>query len=226
MRATRELPAVTFPSLPVFSKLHAANRFAASLIAPPRCGVCGERCNWSEVLCRRCEAGLGGTVGSQVPVPGLDDAWAAARYEGIARELVGALKFRGRLSLARRAAEAIAAGAPPDLLDGAIVPVPPAPWRLRLRGHDPAEEIAFALATLTRMPFRPALARSSGPRQVGRRRVDRLADPPAVRSVEEAPPRSVLVDDVVTTGATLAACARALRLAGAERVVAVAFTRA
>ncbi|HSJ18524.1 MAG TPA: hypothetical protein VK920_10560 [Solirubrobacterales bacterium] len=159
-------------------------------------------------------------------VAGLDDAWAATRYEGISRELVGALKFRARLQLARRAAEAIATAAPRDLLAGATVPVPPAPWRRRVRGHDPAEEIALALAALTELPFRPVLARSTGPRQVGRRRADRLADPPAVHAVGAAPPRAVLVDDVVTTGATLAACARALRAAGAARVVAVAFTRA
>jgi predicted amidophosphoribosyltransferase len=178
------------------------------------------------VLCRGCELALARARGGPVTVPGLDAAWAASRYEGVARELVAALKFRGRIPLARRAAEAIAAGAPPELLAGAVVPVPAAPWRLRVRGHDPAEEIGFALATRARVPFRAVLARSSGPRQVGRRRSDRLADPPAVRARARVPPRAVLVDDVVTTGATLGACARALRAAGAARVVAVAFTRA
>ena len=104
---------------------------------------------------------------------GLDAAWAATRYEGTARDLVAALKFRGRLRLARRAAAAIAERAPAALLAGAIVPVPAAPWRLRVRGHDPAEEIAFALADLTRLEFRPCLARSSGPRQVGAYSTDR-----------------------------------------------------
>lgn len=177
-------------------------------------------------LCDRCEVKLERASGGRVAVPGSEAAWAACRYEGVARDLVAALKFRGRLALARRAAEAIAAAAPADLLDGAIVPVPPAPWRLRRRGHDPAEEIALALAILTQLPFRPTLARSSGPRQVGRRRADRLADPPVVHVVEGVPARAVLVDDVVTTGATLAACARGLRSAGAGRVVAVAFARA
>jgi len=225
-RATFVRPAATLPFIARRWSFRAAPRLAASLIAPPRCGVCGARCRSSAALCERCEAELAGARDGRVSVPCLDAAWAATRYEGIPRELVGALKFRGRLSLARRAAEAIAAEVPPDLVDGAIVPVPPAPWRLRLRGHDPAEEIAFALATLTRLPFHPALARSAGPRQVGRRRADRLADPPAVHAVDCAPLRAVLVDDVVTTGATLAACARALSSAGAERVVAVAFARA
>jgi len=159
-------------------------------------------------------------------VPGLDAMWCAARYEGVARELVAALKFRRRLPLARRAAEAIAGRAPADLLEGAIVPVPPSPWRLHVRGHDPAEEVAYALAGLTQLPFRPVLARRDGPRQVGRRRAARLSDPPEVRLTDRPPPRAVLVDDVMTTGATIAACARELRRGGASRVVAVTFARA
>ncbi len=204
----------------------AAPRFVVSLLAPPRCGVCGEPCSWRLVLCGRCEAELARDHGGAVAAVGLDAAWSATRYEGVARELVAALKFRRRLPLARRAAEAIATRAPAGLLEGAIVPVPPAPWRLRLRGHDPAEEVAFALAGLTRHPFAPVLSRTSGPRQVGRRRSERLADPPRVRLVDRPPHRAVLVDDVMTTGATIAACARELRRGGAERVVAVTFTRA
>lgn len=207
-------------------RIDAASAFIASLIAPPRCGACGSACHWRAALCERCDAEVAEGNASRVGVAGLDAAWAATRYEGTARDLVAALKFRGRLRLARRAAAAIAERAPAALLAGAIVPVPAAPWRLRMRGHDPAEEIAFALADLTRLEFRPCLARSSGPRQVGRPRAARLADPPAIRLVDAAPGDAVLVDDVVTTGATLGACARQLRRGGVERVVAVTFARA
>lgn len=176
-------------------------------------------------LCPRCERSLTGAEPVHASSPGVAELWCAAPYEGVARELAVALKFRRRLSLAGRAAEAIALGAPPGLLEGALVPVPPSPWRARVRGLDPAEEIAIALARVSGVPLQPCLARAEGPRQVGRGRAARLADPPTVRAAAAAPPHAVLVDDVVTTGATLEACAEALRRVGTERVAAVALAR-
>jgi predicted amidophosphoribosyltransferase len=137
--------------------------------------------------------------------------------------LVAALKFRRLLPLADRAAEAMCAGL--CGVDGALVPVPAAPLRLRMRGFDPAEEIAVALARRSGLELAPCLRRGQGRRQVGRHRADRLAAPPRVTLRSPAPARVVLVDDVITTGATLAACARALRDGGSERIVAVAFAR-
>jgi predicted amidophosphoribosyltransferase len=139
----------------------------------------------------------------------------------VARHLVAALKFGSRLGLAEDAAAFIAGRAPAGLLAGAIVPVPPAPRRRRTRGFDAAEAIAVAFAKRTGLPLVPCLTRTQSPRQVGRRRAERLADPPRVAAVSRVPDEAVLVDDVMTTGATLGACAEALRTAGAPRVVAV-----
>jgi predicted amidophosphoribosyltransferase len=158
-------------------------------------------------------------------IAGLDAAWSAAVYEDVARDLVVALKFGARLGLASRAAVAIADRAPATLLDGAIVPVPASPPRRRWRGFDSAEEIALALGARTGLAVQRCLRRSPGMRQVGRPRAERLANPPAVRVRGRAPGRAILVDDVVTTGATLGACARALRAAGSDRVVAITFAR-
>jgi predicted amidophosphoribosyltransferase len=195
------------------------------LVAPPRCAVCARECGLRDHLCERCESGLHGLPPSSTPIPGLDAAWSAAPYEGVARDLVVALKFAARLRLARRAGAVIAERAPADLLHGLIVPVPPAPARRRRRGFDAAEEIAAALGVETGLPLGLCLRRSQGRRQVGRPRAERLAFPPRVRLTGPPPSAAVLVDDVVTTGATLGACARALRSGGCGRVVALTFAR-
>ncbi|HEX2097122.1 MAG TPA: phosphoribosyltransferase family protein, partial [Solirubrobacterales bacterium] len=157
--------------------------------------------------------------------PGLDRAWSSAPHEGVARDLVAALKFHRLLPVADLIADRILWLAPATLLSGAVVPVPTAPVRSFARGFDPAAEIAAALAARTGLPLAQCLRRSGVGRQRGRRRAERIGQPPPV-AVRGAVPRSVLlVDDVLTTGATLTACARALRAAGALRVVAVTFTR-
>ena len=177
------------------------------------------------VLCEICESGLRGLAPCLTAIPGLDATWSAAPYEGVVRHLVVALKFKARLPLAKRAGAVIAERAPANLLEGTIVPVPPAPARRRWRGFDAAEAIAAALSAEVALPMAPCMRRSQGRRQVGRRRAARLASPPRVRLAKSPPSTAVLVDDVVTTGATIAACARALRSGGCGRVVALTFAR-
>jgi len=113
--------------------------------------------------------------------------------------------------------------APAHMLSGAIVPVPAAPARLRRRGFDPAGELAAALAERLGSPLEVCLARRGGRRQVGRRRAERIGQPPRIHATGTVPRSVLLVDDVLTTGATTSACAQALRAAGAARVVAVTF---
>ncbi len=157
--------------------------------------------------------------------PGLDRAWSSAAHEGVARDLVSALKFRRLLPVAGLIAERIEWLAPASLLSGVIVPVPSSRLRRLGRGFDPAAEIAAALALRTAMPLRPVLSRGDLGRQLGGRRAERIGRPPHVRLRGEAPRSVLLVDDVLTTGATLAACARALRGGGSIRVAAITFTR-
>ncbi len=192
-----------------------------ALVAPPACSLCGSGCELGRRTCEGCERGLRSQAPVVSSVPGIEETWSAAPYDGAARALVGALKFRARVGLADDAAALIAGRLPALLLTGAIVPVPPAPARRRRRGFDAAEAIAAALGRRCGLAIVPCLARSESPRQVGRRRSERLADPPSVSAVSPAPSEAVLVDDVMTTGATLTACSGALRGAGATRVVAV-----
>jgi predicted amidophosphoribosyltransferase len=192
-----------------------------AMVAPPRCGLCAGGRELRRRLCARCERALRRLSPHRSPVPGVEETWSAAPYAGAARGLVAALKFGARTALAEDAAALIAGRAPVGLLAGSIVPVPAAPMRRRRRGFDSAEAIAGALARRTGLPIVPCLARTQSRRQVGRPRAERVADPPRVRMLSPPPSRAVLVDDVVTTGATLGVCAAALRSAGAMRIVAI-----
>lgn len=205
--------------------MKALQALAAGLL-PALCAACGRSCRPGGVLCTRCARRLAAAVPlSGSGPPGLDRAWSSAAHEGVARDLVTALKFRRLLPVAELIAERLHWMAPASLLSGAVVPVPTARLRTLARGFDPAGEIAAALADRIGEPLYPCLVRSGGGRQVGRRRAQRIGHPPRVQPRGEVPRSVLLVDDVLTTGATLSACARALRSAGAIRVVAITFTR-
>lgn len=201
-------------------------RAVSSVVVPPLCAACGRSCRAEVVVCTRCARRLGRAepLLGKGP-PGLDRAWSSAAHEDVARDLVAALKFRRLLPVADLMADRIQWLAPAHMLSGALVPVPPAPVRLRRRGFDPAGELAAALAERLGSPLEPCLRRRGGRRQVGRRRSERLGQPPRIETTGRAPRSVMLVDDVLTTGATLSACAQALRAAGAARVVAVTFAR-
>jgi predicted amidophosphoribosyltransferase len=193
-----------------------------SLLAPPLCAACGAGRSVDEVLCKRCQRQLATAPRVlEAGPPGLDLAVAASPFDGAARRVVHGLKYARRLTLARVAAEAMLRALPHWESAAAIVPVPPGPWRWRWRGFDPAEEIAIELCEIAGLPLEACLRRARGPRQVGRPRFERLADPPRVWLGGEAPASALLVDDVWTTGATLSACALALREGGCRRVVAL-----
>ena len=197
-----------------------------SVFAPPLCVACGDDAGRAAPLCRACRAELARTA-CATPVDGALGVWAPFRYDGPAGAVVRALKFGGRRGLADVMAAQLAAHAPPELLAGALVPVPLPRSRRRRRGFNQSALLARALGRRGGLPVVDCLTRSGDPApQVGRGRRERMAAPAGSFAVSGPPPeRALLVDDVVTTGSTLRACAQALRDAGCGPVWALAYAR-
>jgi ComF family protein len=213
------------------------------LLLPPACAGCGLP---GPPACRACLAGLEaltpphcGGCGAPVPVKvarcpacrgRLEGARQAVAYAAAAPALVAALKDGRRRVVAAVLADRIAAAVPPPPLGAVLVPVPLGPRRLAARGFNQSLLIARELARRWRRPAVEALARvREEPAQRGASataRARQAAGAFAVRAGGRAPAHAVLIDDVHTTGATLADCARALRAGGAVAVGAACFARA
>lgn len=190
------------------------------LLIPPLCPSCDRpRRPGDTVLCRDCRHGL-------VELEALEDVRTAVAYEGTGLVLLRRFKFEGRLDALAVLVEILARRARGVGADGvAFVPRPIG--RLRETGRDPAWELARALARSLGLPLREdALTRTRAPS------LQRDLDPEARRANVRGSFRAasdgierhtvLLVDDVVTTGATLAEAATTLRRAGAARVLCLA----
>jgi ComF family protein len=214
------------------------------LLIPPRCAGCGERESW---LCPTCAAGLPRPEGRRCRVcalalrgdvqvcadcyrdpPPIERVRAAFRHEGLARQLVLDLKYRRQRHLAPTLGGLLAAAAPRDV--DAVVPIPLHPARRRERGFNQSELLAVELGRRLRRPVVGETVRRTRDtaQQTGLSPRERLANVRGAFAVDGRLDggRLLLVDDVCTTGATLYACAGALRAAGAASVVAAVFTRA
>lgn len=205
------------------------------LLFPASCFLCGGEVAGLEPVCPDCLADLPRWEGAVCAVcgigieEGLDlcrscavegRSYAGARsvgpYDGSLRRLVVALKYEGERALARPLGDLVAELAEPK--EGAIVTaVPPDPKRLRERGYHPAELLARRIARRLGLPYRDLLRkRRASPPQVGRPREERqraMQGLFAARLSGRGEP-VLVVDDVITTGATAEEAARALGEAG------------
>jgi ComF family protein len=162
----------------------------------------------------------------------LEVAVAAFAYDGVLRRVLSRLKYGGAARLAEPLSESAAPILHPflaDHRDAVLVPVPVHVERLRQRGYNQAALLARHLVPWVGLPTADLLARLRPTSQQHRlnraQRLRNLRGAFALRAAARAPPRVVLVDDILTTSATLEACAGVLRAAGAERVVGVAIAR-
>lgn len=192
------------------------------LVLPAACAGCALP---GHGLCAACVDELSAAPALR-PLPGLRTA-CAAPYADPARGALLAHKERGRLGLARPLGAALAAAVAALELDGplVLVPVPSSRAAVRARGHDHARRLARAAArTLTACgaPARavPLLVQARATADQGglsaADRADNLAGALACRRPPGRLGALVVVDDVVTTGATLCEAARALRTAGGD----------
>jgi len=195
----------------------------AATVFPLRCPGCGRA---AEPVCVSCEAAI--RAPHDAPPPAGVDAWVAPfAYAGVAREVIARVKYRGTHAAVEWLAGAIVREVErlgvADRLD-AVTWTPTTPARCRVRGFDHAELLARPIARAFGFAALPLLRRLPGPPQTGLPAIDRRRGP-VFRARNTAPFTVLLVDDVATTGATLAAAATALREAGAARVVAATAAR-
>ncbi len=197
-----------------------------SFLAEPCCACCGIPFAYpaeDEALCGRCLA----------EPPPCGRLRAAVAYGDVSRQVALTLKYSGRPGLAETLAHFMLRHLRPGQPEPLLVPVPLHRWRIWKRGYNQAALIASALSRRAGLPVGLDLlsrTRATPPlRGLGRR--ERAL---AVRGAFKVPPRArdrlagrpvLLVDDVYTSGATAAACARALKRGGAASVDVLCWAR-
>lgn len=183
-------------------------------VGAPGCARCGHPWPATCPACPEC-------------LPGVACARQALAYDGRVPHLVRAFKDHRRRVLADPLARLMAAHLDPPGRSAVLVPVPLAPARLADRGFNQCDLLATRLGTRWGLPVAPVLGRDdqAAPQRGSGAAARRRQVQGAFHVVGHVPLHCVLVDDVVTTGATLSAAARALRAAGCARVGALALAR-
>ena len=216
------------------------------LLLPPRCGGCRRVGAWlcdlcrarirrlDEPLCRRCGVELPSArrdCGCRARLRSLARLRSAVAYEGPVEPAVQRFKYEGWQRLAAPLAQLISERLAIEGLAGRwVIAVPLHPERLRQRGYNQAELLARDLRQRMRLssPKGELVRTRPTPPQVGRdrlRRFENVSGAFAWRGGRLAGESILLVDDVATTGATLDACANALRAAGSGPVTGVSIAR-
>ncbi len=203
-----------------------------SLVAPHLCGSCGkigtllcDNCKYDITsepteLCMAC-GGLSGVRGicGKCRVP-YQRAWCVGRREDVLRKLVDDYKFENAYAAHRVLADLLSqriGQLPPDVT---VVAIPSIAAHIRRRGYDHAGVLAKRLARLQKVAYAPLLKRKTATRQRGATKSQRIRQAKEAFEVRDRLSGGIylLVDDIVTTGATVKYAAQALRDAGASEV--------
>lgn len=207
------------PSLHLFVGRSGGNLGSAA------CAGCGAR---GSPLCTACRARLARPL-QDARIPGVERVLAPWDYAGAARSLILAFKLRGRRSAAGPLADAMFEEALACGLESSVVTwVPGRRSDTRVRGYDHAEVLAAEVGARLGLPVH-GLLRRAGPRradQTALGKEDRWANLEGAFLARDCHAGVVLVDDLVTTGATAGACSEALRIGGAQTVEVLAACRA
>ncbi len=210
-------------------------RALLDLLYPPKCPFCGRILERGEDgMCAGCQQDLPWTEGKGRCVDGCDACLSPLWYQDGVRDGVHRYKFGGGAGHAELFGE-LMAQCLADRWDGRtdlVTWVPLHPRRKRDRGYDQAELLARRVSRRIGAPAAPTLekVRATGvqprPREEAHRRANVAGAYRALPGIGLTGRRVVLVDDVVTTGSTMAECAACLRGAGAEAVVGLTLARA
>ena len=197
------------------------------LLFPPKCPFCGRLLEKGEMLCPDCQRDLPWLAGrpAETEVELTGGCVSALRYQDKVRTAVHGYKFGGRSGRSRPFGLLITQAVTDHDLAADLVSWPSlSPKRLRRRGYDQAELLAREVGKNLGLPVIRTLDKGERPAQSGlegeaARRANLLGAYTAVTPEKYSGKTILLIDDVVTTGATLSECAKTLRLAGAGKVL-------
>jgi len=157
----------------------------------------------------------------------IDAAWIVGERDDVLARVIDAFKFERCKSAYQDLADVLTEVLPVTPKDAVVTSIPTVPSHIRERGYDHAQLIAKAIAKRRRLPYKALLRRETSTRQRGASRKERFRQAKEAFTVLPVtiPSKIIVIDDVITTGATLHFAAKLLKDAGADTIFAAAIAK-